>query len=86
MNFVWLKECSMQSEFPLTLVDCFTHAAWCLCHVSWTRHQWSMIPFTDESPASLLLSMMAGDTSVLGSENASLDTLFGRLIAMEANQ
>ena len=38
-----------------------------------------MIPFTDESPASLLLSTMAGDASVLGSENASLDTLFGRL-------
>ena len=45
-----------------------------------------MIPFTDESPASLLLAMMAGDASVLGSENTSLDTLFGRLIAMEADQ
>ena len=42
-----------------------------------------MIPFTDKSPALLLLSTMAGDVSVLGSENASLDTLFGRLIAME---
>ena len=45
-----------------------------------------MIPFTDESPASLLLSMMAGDASVLGSENASLDMLFGRLIAVKADQ
>ena len=27
---------------------------------------------------------MAGDASVLGFENASLDTLFGRLIALEA--
>ena len=34
-------------------------------------------PFTDQSPAS---------PSILGSENASLDTLFGRLIAMEADQ
>ena len=39
-----------------------------------------MILFRDESPASLLLSMMAGD------ENISLDMLFGRLIAMEADQ
>jgi len=45
-----------------------------------------MIPFTDESPSSLLLSTMAGDAPVLGPENASLDTLFGRLIAMEAEQ
>ena len=45
-----------------------------------------MIPFTDESPASLLLSVMAGNASVLGSENVSLDMLFGRLIAMEADQ
>jgi len=45
-----------------------------------------MIPFTDESPASLLLSTMAGDVSVLGSENASLDMLFRRLIAVEADQ
>ena len=29
-----------------------------------------MIPFTDASPASLLISTMAGDASVLGSENA----------------
>ena len=45
-----------------------------------------MIPFTDESPASLLLSTMAGNASVLGSENTSFDALFGRLIAMEADQ
>ena len=45
-----------------------------------------MIPFTDESSDSLLLSTKAGDASVLGSENASLDMLFGRLIAMEADQ
>ena len=45
-----------------------------------------MIPFTDESPASLLLSTMVGDASVLGSENASLDMLFRRLIATEADQ
>ena len=43
-----------------------------------------MIPFTDESPASPLLSTMVGNVSVLGFENASLDTLFGRLIALEA--
>ena len=73
-------------RIPLTLVDCCTHAAWCPCHVPWTRQQWSMVPFTDVSPASLLLSTMAGDASVLGSENASLDTLFRRLIAMEADQ
>ena len=45
-----------------------------------------MISFTDDSPASLLLSTMAGDASVLGSENALLDMLFGRLIAVEADQ
>ena len=44
------------------------------------------MPFTDESPASLLLSAMAGNACVLGSENTSFDTLFGRLIAMEADQ
>ena len=36
MNFVWPKERSMQSEFPW-LVDHCTHAAWCPCHVPWTR-------------------------------------------------
>ena len=40
----------------------------------------------DESPASQLLSTMAGNASVLGSENTSFSTLFGRLIAMEADQ
>ena len=40
----------------------------------------------DESPASQLLSTMAGNASVLGSENASFDMLFGRLIAMEADR
>ena len=54
-------------RISLTPVDCCTRAAWCPCHVPWTRQQWSTIPFTDDSPASLLLSMMAGD--VLGSEN-----------------
>ena len=81
MNFVWPKECSMQSEFPWLQLTAAP-----MPYVPWTRQQWSMIPFTDDSPASLLLSTMAGDVSVLGSQNASLDTLFGRLIAMEADQ
>ena len=58
MNFVWAKEHSMQSEFPcLQLTAVPMPCALDLAVVS---------------PASLLLSVMAGDMSVLGSENASL--------------
>jgi len=73
-------------RIPLTPVDCCTLAVWCPCRVPWTRHQWSIIPFTDESPASPLLSTMAGNASVFGSENASLNILFGRLVTMKADQ
>ena len=78
MNFVWPKECGMQSEFPwlqLTVAP-MQHGVRVMCPGPGTSGPWS----SSLSPASLFLSMMAAD------ENASLEMLFGRLIAMEAHQ
>ena len=84
MNFVWPKERSMQSEFTWLRLTAATvqHDVRAMCPGPGSCGPWSP-SVTDKSPALLLLSTMAGDASVLGSENASLDTLFRRLIAME---